>query len=84
MCRDDDVLEIAFEQDAVFASESSDSFLFNLANAFASQIEFCADFFKGHFLTSDTEEHFDDFSVAFFKLLQSAVYFRDEGFVVEA
>ena len=42
----------------VVVSQFANSFFFDLTHAFASKTELVANFFEGHFLTTDTEEHF--------------------------
>ena len=65
--------EVGLKQMAFLSFQTADSFLLDLTHTFAGQIKFSTDLLKGHFLTSDAEEHLEYFPLAVMQLLEGTV-----------
>lgn len=74
--------EIALQKLALLSLEAADGFLLNLAYTLAGEVEFGTDFFERHLLASDSEEHFQNLTLAVVELTEGAVHLLDRKSVV--
>ena len=75
--------QIALEKFALLPLEATYGLLFDLAYTLAGEVKFRTYFFQGHFLTSYSEKHLEDFTLAVVELSQGTVHFFGKTLLVE-